>query len=87
MRREDVEAEVRREIEDGAPYSIEGLKELLRAWDGTWRRCFPDRSPADFQTTEDLEAAEREVEASGQIEISDEDRQELVRYWFYFLEL
>ncbi len=87
MRREDVETEVRQEIEDGAPYSVEGLRTLLRDWEGTWRRAFGDREAVDFATTEALDAAAREVEATTNVELSDEDRQELVRYWFYALEL
>ena len=83
----EIHEQVRQEIAAGAPFSVEGLRALLAGWEGTWKRCLGERSPEEFDTPEKVEATAREVENSGHLEVSDEDRQELVRYWFYYHEL
>jgi|GEM_PF-4585097 len=87
MRQDEVRAGVLRDVEAGESYSIEGLRRLVRDWEGTWRRCLPEHEPDDFATSEQMEFAARDREARGHLEVTDEDHQELYRYWYYMQEL
>ncbi|AFZ68527.1 hypothetical protein [Deinococcus peraridilitoris] len=85
--RNEVREQTRRALEAGDGYSVEGLDHLLDGWEGAWVKCFPDRSPESFDSTDEIEQSARTEEQQRHLEISDEDRQQLIRYWTYYHQL